>query len=77
MFTFSIPPPCRRWTPCLSQRMNPYVTIADLLSWTVAAPLVRAWRQRQIARQTHVQRTVRRVDDLLQTMVRAHPDVAW
>lgn len=57
--------------------MNPRVTIADLLSWTVAAPLVRAWRQRHIARQTHVRRTVMRVDDLLQTMVRAHPDVAW
>lgn len=57
--------------------MNPRVTIADLLSWTVAAPLVRAYRQRHIARQTHVRRTVMRVDDLLQTMVRAHPDVAW
>lgn len=57
--------------------MNPHVTIADLLSWTVVAPLVRALRQRYIARQTHVRRTVMRVDDLLQAMVRAHPDVAW
>ncbi|MGB0283648.1 MAG: hypothetical protein ACPGGI_01245 [Candidatus Poseidoniaceae archaeon] len=57
--------------------MNTRILIADLLCWTVAAPLVRAWRQRTIARQTHVRRTVMRVDDLLQAMVRAHPDVAW
>ncbi|MEC7110694.1 MAG: hypothetical protein VXX54_05420 [Candidatus Thermoplasmatota archaeon] len=57
--------------------MNPRILIADLLCWTAAAPLVRAWRQRNIARQTHVRRTVMRVDDLLQAMVRAHPDVAW
>ncbi|MEC8266835.1 MAG: hypothetical protein VXZ95_05015 [Candidatus Thermoplasmatota archaeon] len=57
--------------------MNPRILIADLLCWTVAAPLVRARRQRNIAQQTHVRRTVMRVDDLLQAMVRAHPDVAW
>ncbi|MGB0725708.1 MAG: hypothetical protein ACPGQO_02855 [Candidatus Poseidoniaceae archaeon] len=57
--------------------MNTRILIADLLCWTVVAPLVRAWRQRAIARQTHVRRAVMRVDDLLQAMVRAHPDVAW
>lgn len=77
MFTFSGPPPRRRWTRCASQRMNPQTTVADLLCWTVAAPLVRAWRERKIAQETHVRRTVMRVDDLLKAMVRAHPEVSW
>ena len=57
--------------------MNPRIVIADLLCWTVAAPLVRAWRQRNIAQQTHLRRAAMRVDDLLKAMVRAHPDVMW
>ena len=57
--------------------MNPRMVIADLLCWTVAAPLVRAWRHRNIAQQTHLRRAAMRVDDLLKAMVRAHPDVMW
>lgn len=57
--------------------MNHRITVADLLCWTVAAPLVRAWRERKIAQETHVKRTVMRVDDLLKAMVRAHPEVSW
>ena len=57
--------------------MNLRTSTAELLCWTVAAPLVRAWRQRRIAQRTQLRRDVMRVDDLLKAIVRAHPDVGW
>jgi len=57
--------------------MNLRSLAAELLCWTVAAPFVRAWRQRKMAQRTQIRRDVRRVEDLLKAIVRAHPDVAW
>ena len=57
--------------------MNAQTMLAELLCWTVAAPLVRAWRHRSIAKKTQIRRDFSRVDDLLKAIVRAHPDVAW
>lgn len=57
--------------------MNARTYLAELLCWTVAAPVVRACRRRTIAKRTQIRRDVSRVDDLLRAIVRAHPDVAW
>ncbi len=57
--------------------MNLRSLAADLLCWTVAAPLVRSCRQRKMAQRTQIRRDVMRVEDLLKAIVRAHPDVAW